>query len=247
MKNDKIKYSLFNIIYAFLLLLLPIIYSSDILDSVLIPRQLFLSFFVLITAVLVWFGVSKQKISIDFGFVKLRIITLALLFVFVVIISFTSSIVLSESIYFLSKILLLFAFFGITTLLFINKKISISFISKLISVFSGIVILIAIFQAFRFNADIMQIKSTMANKNLMSSLLFLCFPFVLFNLFGNSRWQYFSLFIIFSSIMLFWFVQTKTVLIATLLYSIVSIIFVIRYIKSTNKINGYLNLLCFLP
>ncbi len=237
--NTSIKQTVFEKIYFYFFLLLPLIYSDKLVDPVLIPRQIYLSTFVFIIGLIICYQISIKKIVSDFSFIKLPFFISFFLFLLFILLSFSQAIVISESIYTFSKVILEGGFLVLTTFLIIQKQLTINSLIKSIIGFSLIILIIALFQCFRiynledeFFKHVNQIKSTSANKNLVSSILFLVIPFLIYSTRFSKVWKIVSSIILIVTLLLFWLLQTKAVIIALLLFFIVAII-----LFATSKFN----------
>ncbi|MCH8904026.1 MAG: hypothetical protein IIA45_08950 [Bacteroidetes bacterium] len=233
----KSKPNIFSISYLCFFLVLPFIYSKDIIDPVLIPRQVWLTVFVFFLVIIICYQIYKEQLKADFTFLRLSLPLLLILFAVAIIISFAQSNVIAESIYILSKALMCILFFIITTYLIIQNKLALEQIIKSIFAFIIVILLFVIYQFFIFKGSITLIESTIANKNLLSSLLFLTFPFIFYSLVMPKKWKILSTFLVLSILTLFWIIQTKAVIAASLVF--IGILFSAVFLKyqkiNTNK------------
>ncbi|MDD4149268.1 MAG: O-antigen ligase family protein [Bacteroidales bacterium] len=129
-------------------------------------------------------------------------------------------------------------FFLITTYLLIQNKLDIKHITKSIILFSVIVVVITIYQLFAlflsegtFFGNIQVIIATFANKNLLSSILFLTLPFVLNSIVLSKLWQKVSIVLFPLMLILFLIIQTKAVIAALFVFFILFFIFFFKYRK----------------
>jgi O-antigen ligase len=233
--TNKLEKTLFEKFYFLFFLLLPIIYSDSIIDSVLVPRQIFLTIFTFIIGILICYQISINKLKGDFSFLKTPFFIGFSGLIISILISFYQSIVVSESYYFLSKISVEILFLILTTFLIIQGQLSSKSLIQSVVWFTIITLLIAAYQILNlYQTDeyildhINEITSSNGNKNLLASILFLTLPFILYS-FGNGKiWRYVSIIIVLSSVFLFWLLQTKTVIIAFLIFLVLAIGFVIK-------------------
>lgn len=238
-ENKKEQSTIFEKIYFGFFLLLPLIYSETIVDPVLIPRQLFLTIFLFIIGFIIKSQIKDNKLEFDFSFLKLPVFIACFILLLSILISFKQSIVLSESLYVFSKVSVEILFLIITTFLIIQKQLSTKSILKSMLTFLTIVLLIAIYQALKlsiseenFIEKMYDIKSTIAHKNLLSSLLFLLFPFVFIALFKSKPVKIIAIVLGILTFIIIWLIQTRTVFLAFGLYTIVFIFLEIRYHKN---------------
>jgi hypothetical protein len=194
------------------------------------------SFFLLTISSIVSYQIYKKKILADFTFLKLSLPILFICYLVTIVISFNQSIVISESAYILSKTLIGVLFFIVTTYLLIQRKITLEVIIKSIIVFTFIVSLIGIIQFIFSNGDINTINSTIANKNLLSSLLFLTFPFIFNSYLTSKKWKITALIIGIIMLLLLWIVQTKAIIISSFIFF--SILLFTRFVIYRKNISG---------
>lgn len=242
-KNVKPK--TFSILYFCFFILLPLVYSSEIIDPVLIPRQIYLTVFVFLVGTIICYQIYLKKIPADFSFLRLTLPILFLLFIISILISLSQSIVISESIYVLSKIVIEILFFVITTYLLIHNKLDLKFLTKSIIIFSIIAVTISTYQLLTlffskssFFENIQLINSTFVNKNLFTSILFLALPFILNSIVLSKPWKILSIVLFFFILMFLGIIQTKAVLIAFFIFFFMYSIFFLKYkkrIETNNK------------
>ena len=234
------KPNVFDILYFCFFLLLPLIYFDQLVDPVLIPRQIFLTVFVFIIGSIICYQVYMKQLQADFSFMKLYVCLFFLFFVLTIVISFFQSIAISESIYLLSKISIEILFFIISTYLLIQNKLNISSLIKSIIVVSLIIVSIAVFQLLKlsfsennFFENILKINSTFANKNLLASILFLTFPFILNSFVLQKPWKIISAGSALSILILIWLIQTRAVFVAFFVFFLILLFLLVKYRKDT--------------
>ena len=226
--------TIFDKIYFLFFIILPIIYSESIIDPVLIPRQIFLTIFILIIGITISYQVSIKKLKADFTFIKIPFFISSLGFLTFTLLSFSKSIIITESIYLFSKILTLILFLILTTYLIIQKQLSNESLIKSVVWFTIIIVAIAIYQIFNiyqsdeiFFMNVNKITSSNGNKNLLASILFLTLPFVIFSIGIRNIWGYISFILVFIILIIFWILQTKTVIIGFILFFILNIVYLL--------------------
>ncbi len=226
--------TVFEKIYFLFFIILPIIYSESIIDPVLIPRQIFLTLFILIIGITISYQLSINKLKADFSFLKTPFFIGILVFITSILLSFYKSIIISESIYLFSKVLGLILFFILTTYLIIQKQLRNDSLIRSVVGFTIIILAIALYQIinlyefneiFIINAN--QITSSNGNKNLLASILFLTLPFVIYSFRIGRIWKYISILLVLIILIIFWILQTRTVIISFILFFILSIAFLI--------------------
>jgi len=234
-----LKPNIFNNIYFCFFLLLPFIYSDKIIDPVLIPRQLYLTVFILIVGLIICYWIYTKKLIPDFSFLKLSLPLLLVVFILITLISFSQSIAITESIYVLSKLTIELLFFIITTYLIIQNKLSVNSLIKAIVIFGFLSVIIAVYQMFsneNFLDNIESITSSFANKNLLSSVLFLTLPFIVRGIFLSKQWKITSIILLSIILVLFLLVQTKAVIVAFFLSFVIFSVFIIQRNNIKSKI-----------
>lgn len=224
---------LFFILYFILFTTLPLVYSEKIIDPVLLPRQILLSIFLFITLITLTAKVYDKKETFDLAFIKTPIPVVLIMSIVLGLLSTFSSFVISESIYGISKEAIALLFCLITVVLLNQKRISLDQLSICIVSFTSVVVFISYYQLWSNNGNFSFVKSTMANKNLLSSVLFLCIPFLFNVYFLSKKWK---VFIVLLSILLagvFWITQTKGVIVALILLMVTIIL--LRFSIASNK------------
>lgn len=241
MKSIKINTAsnIFNIIYFCFFLLFPLVYISEIVDPVLVPRQIFLTVFTLLICIIICLKISKKKLVADFTQVKLLVPLLFFGLLFICFISFFQSVSVSESVYVFSKFLIEVLFFILTTFLIIHDQLQVNNILKSIIIFSLISVIIALYQVLNiyftekeFFINVFLIKSSFANKNLFASILFMAFPFLLNAFVLPGIWKIISFVLIALSLILVWIMQSKAVIAAFIVFFFVYGVFLLRYRKN---------------
>ena len=240
-KKQKIKLNVFEKMYFCFFSILPFIYIEKTIDPVLIPRQIYLTCFVLVILLILLFTGLKKNTNAYFSFLRLSLPILLFSFLLVNVISFTQTTVLTESIYVVSKYCIEIIFFMLTTYLLIQHKIDKSILIKSILVFCIISVLIALYQVFtldfteNFRKNSYQINSSYGNKNLFSSILFLSIPFIASGIFLSKKWKIASLILTVCIASLLIYIQTRAVLIACFLSVAVYIVLQKKHLFSRNK------------
>ncbi len=201
------------------ILLLPLVFSTTIVDSVLVPRQILLTAFLfLIVVLLIW-----QRKEVLFNF-KTPIIYAVVGFLFFNCISFLQSTIAGESHAVFSKLAVLFSFFLLTTVLLYNKIIRTNQLILATIIFGLLTISFPVFEFFQkilngghLLKDVNIIKGNAANKNLLSSILFLCLPFYFIGLQQGKKIKLLALVGIASTLFVLITIRTRAVLIACII------------------------------
>jgi O-antigen ligase/Tfp pilus assembly protein PilF len=201
-------------ILAFFISVLPLLYTEKTLDPVLTLRFFFLAIVVLILVVCGGLSVLKEKVL-----KHPVIITLIALFVCYSVSTIFSTYIISEGIYHSLKA-------GVMLLLLLSMMPLVSEDKSLLLkagvLFALITGILTIFQYTTALLDgsllseVNKIAGTMANKNLLASVLFLGLPFCLYALFclKSKFWKVLGVLSIVLSLIIFFIVQSKAVIIA---------------------------------
>jgi len=207
-------------IYFAFLLLLPLVFYTGITDVVLLPRQIYLSLFVAFLAVIL----IKDKTLGSFRISKALLICIAI-YLLTILISFAQALVISESHASFSKQLLCFAFLFATLFLLQKKWLRTDDLILAVMAFGTVAIFSGLFQLVTKILDgknlfhaIFETAGAFANKNLLSSILFLCLPFFFSGLHLGKRiriWAIFGIFFVFLIVVV---LRTRAVLIASTVF-----------------------------
>ncbi|MCF6131173.1 O-antigen ligase family protein [Flavobacterium wongokense] len=224
-------------IYFGFLLLLPLVFCTTTVDAVLIPRQILLSVFILIVVTVL----MLRKVELRFNFKSPLLYALAG-FTFLNFISFFYTEIPGETHAAFSKLILLISFFLVTTVLLYNNVIRTSQLVTAIIVFSLITLSLPIFEIIEKTIkgqhllrQIAIIKGSSANKNLLSSILFLSLPFYFMGLQRGTILRFMSLFGILLSLFVLITIRTRVVLIATFIFLILLVCYKIKQRFSIKK------------
>ena len=201
-------------------ILLPFVFSSAILDPFLIPRSLFTICFLLFVLLFLW---SKKRI--DFRYLDNISLKLLASFFICSIITFSQSWLISESLFTLSRQLIIAVFFILTFVLLSENIIRKESLIKSV-IFFGItaltITLLAILNKTingqHLLAQVDTLTGTFANKNLLSSILFLCLPFYFIGFSYQRKIRIIATIAIVLTIFILVVARTRTVLLALLVF-----------------------------
>lgn len=222
---------IFGRLYGFFLLLLPLVFYPGIVDLVLLPRQVYLGIFTLLLTGILW----RNKQNLHLIPLRSAIPVAVFSYVILAVLSFFQSAVVAESHAVLSKQQLLFSFFLITTILLCNGFLKIHALIWAVVGFGFVAMLTACFQLLLkaqsgeplFHA-IHAITGGFTNKNLLSSILFLCLPFF----FMAWRTNGFGKIVVIGGIglllLIISVIRTRSVIIATVLFFMILLYFLLR-------------------
>ena len=209
--------------YFIFLLLLPFVHFSFVIDPVLIPRQLYLSAFILVVVLLLF----AQK-NLQFLPLKNPIYLAIGSYLLLALLSFYDNPFTSESHYVLSQQLVLFSFLIVTIHALYNKLITVNLIVKACIGIGIIAIVGAYYHLIEKTIDgekivrrVGLIKSFFANKNLLASVIFLCFPFFFMGLMLSKKIKIIALIGILSALPMLLLLGTRTVFLALLVFALV--------------------------
>lgn len=231
------KLNRFQLGYIVFFTILPLIYCNSIIDPVLVPRQLFLSSFILVLFIMLI--TSKKLVNDDIKIHNLSglLILSEIIFVLISFVSIAYSDNISEAMYVSSKYGILLTFLVVTYYLvkvhLINESDLVRgvIIVCIISLLIGIVDLVFIFNhEIKFLSSSFLITSAYANKNLFGSLLILCLWAVLI-----SKNKFLKLIIVSLIAIFILFIQSKIVIVVfafiLILYLISNWRFEFKYCK----------------
>jgi len=218
----------FNTVYLLFFIILPIVYSDTIIDPVLLPRQLFLTIFLIVILVKIYY--QKESFFLYGSSLFKRIVFLGILgFAFVTLIAAFFAFSKSEAFYVTTKYFIEIVYFLVTFFLLVNKKITLNTLQKSILLFVSVIVLITFFQMLSLNElgeeliHNTKLTATSANKNLVSSILYLSLPFLITFIWLKSLsklWKYFALFNLVSVLCILYVLQTKTVFISVIVFAV---------------------------
>ncbi len=217
--------------YLIFLLLLPFVHFSTTVDPVLIPRQLYLSVFVVLLA-FAWHSENGNTIYIR---LKNPLYIAIGSYIILAILS-TFGHFTAESYYVLSKQLVVFSFLIVTMHALYNKSITVEhLIIGCIGI--GIIALVGAYyhwiektidgKKMLLKAGL--IKSFFANKNLLASVLFLCFPFFLMGLRQSKKIKTFAIAGMVSALPILILLGTRAVLLAFAVFGLVALCFHLHF------------------
>lgn len=227
MPNKFYKYLLFIFIAC-----IPFIHWSAIVDTTMLSRQIWLSTFCLLTAIMLLIDNVKKITLSPLHYLLIALPILSLL-------SYTYTQNTAETIYTTCKFLLTTCLFFIVTTLLQSNKITLLNISEAVSIFALIACGYQVYELFEKGnlkllegKNLYEINSLFGHKNLFSSIIFLCLPFLIYIIIHTkNKFKYLYILLIISTLVLLVFIQTKAVLIALVLGFGISILLVFNGLK----------------
>ena len=243
-KKRNSRSNVFERLYFTFIVFIPFVYSEKLIDPVLLPRQIYLSSFLIIVLYFIYRKNKTGELIFSKSIFKSNLFKAFLGFFLISFISATYSISVSESLYTTSKYGIIFCLFTITTLLISNNKLRVLILAKAVLVSVFLTFLIVCFQIFillksnqDLNLSVKSITGTFANKNLLSSTLFLSIPFLFISQFYGKFWKFFSIIIFILLIPLILILQSKAVVLALIINLLVFSVLFFLFEKKQFKRN----------
>lgn len=220
----------YDILYSFFIVLVLLFYSPVLIDPVLGPRYFLLSFFCFCLSINFLTIANSSGSKMDWKILKMPVFFLISLWVIWELVSLSQCLVVSEGLVSVSKRIVCIVFLCFTLALIQNKLLSKEILIKSIVVASGIVVLVVLFQLIKLSlsreglwSQLHEVNGLSANKNLLSSFLFLCLPFQILCFRYGKAWNNFAVILGVLGFLICWLVQTRATLIG---YSLFALIYV---------------------
>jgi O-antigen ligase len=197
---------------------IPLVQWSLVLDTTMLPRQLYFSVFVVIG---VFAMLLLKKNTFYFNPIHIGLFALLLLSSFSILYAFNSAEAYYTSCKFSLSLLVFTTLYALLTQEFINIKT----ISRAVLVFLLLACGYQIYEILKkgnlwllAGKNIYEINGLFGHKNLFSSIVFLGFPFLIYIcVYERKFWQLLGILLSITALVLLLFVQTKAVLLAILL------------------------------
>lgn len=223
----------FNLFFWIFIALLPFVQAPALIDFTLIPRQLFLGAFILITAGI---GLYRFKQS---GNVQLGVLELSFLaFLLVQLLAAFFAINQAEAAATFSRYSAYAGYFFLLSYSISNQKVTLEALCKAFLVFSTIAVgftaleLLKALNSGKFWEDIYVIKASFGHKNILSAVLMLGIPFqVLLYRQKEKLWSGLALVMLFVSLLEIFLLRTRGVWLATLFGGLVSLVSYFIWVK----------------
>jgi len=228
------KFNYFSVAYFLFFLLLPIVYSPVIVDPVLVTRHLYLSAFLLIIALRIFYEWRKGSLRSDFSFVRSRTPILLILFCLFNVLSIAQALVTSESIYTCSRVLNTVLFFFVTSYLIIERKLKIEYLVLSVIAFCTVTLLIMGYQIFFSERGFVLVNASMANKNLLASALFLCIPFITMSGLMSKAYRILSISLFVLVTTGLWYLQGRAALLAAAVFLTLTFLLALTFLRKKN-------------
>jgi len=217
------------IVLFFVAGLAPLVFLTDTLDPVMIPRMLLLSLLTLVLTILLYPAIRQKSEAAGKEIFRRRIFTFAIILFALNAASCLKSQLPGESIFELLKGLIPFLFLAPCSLFFCRSPKAIAPLARLISVVALCLSIIGLGQfyglAFLWIPGNIAPYATMANKNLLSSYLFLSLPWSFIAFGGSSRfWRLASILSISTVLLLIALSRTRAVWVAVVLAALLALL-----------------------
>lgn len=188
----------FFVLIGVTVFVIPFLFSSSLIDPVLLPRFLVWSILLFVLTLLISIRSLKKPAGIDVTIVRRTIFLTITGYLLFSALSLINAINITEGVFELMKLFLSVAFLYVATLAISGRKDGIVILVKSVAVSGMLLSIIGICQyycvAFGSIPGNYAIYATMAHKNLFASFLFLVFPFVLYGVLKFSGfWRLVSL------------------------------------------------------
>jgi O-antigen ligase len=208
----------FNLYFWVFIALLPFVQAPALIDFTLVPRQLFLGAFILITSGVIWYKSSVKK-QVQFGFLE----TSLLLFLAFQFAASLFAINQAEAAATLSRYSAYVAYFLLAAYCLRYAKISLSGLCKAFLVMATIAVVFTGLEILRslgdgkFWQDIYAVKGGFGHKNILSAVLMLGIPFLLILYRTKEKiWSPLALVLLLASLLEIFMLRTRGVWLATL-------------------------------
>jgi len=201
-------------------MLMPFAYSGNLVDPVLLPRQILLTLFLIIVILVRYKMFLTAKFSIPEQLAK----SFLLLMLLILFASNLLSAILSPNtiagMYIVSKFSVEIVYFFITVLLLFKEDIVPEDMVRSVVFFAFFISIIALFQIITYidswkdiSAYMHKIKSTSANKNLLGSVLFLTLPYMAYEIMTYKKIaKYIAISIFFCALIILIIIQSRAVI-----------------------------------
>ncbi len=222
--------------YYVFMFMLPLIFYPGITDTVLLPRQLFLSAFTVLLFVFVWKINRIASNSVEIGAAHLSMI---IYFIVAAVISAINALVFSEAIYVLSKLGIVITFSILTVMLLKQDLITTKHLIIAVVIFGCVSVALTLFDLLgksirgqHLMRAVHIISAGFGNKNLLSSILFLCIPFFMLGIQRRRPLRLISGIALILTLVLLVILRTRIALIATLVFfGIVACFYLKNYLR----------------
>lgn len=220
--------------------LAPLVFLTNTLDPVMIPRMLLLSLLTLVFTILLYPAIRQKNEGLGKDVFRRRVFIFAVFLFGLSAVSCLKSHLPGESIFELLKGLIPFLFLAPCTLFFCRSPKAVTPIARLISTVALGIAIIGLAQfyglAFLWIPGNIPPYATMANKNLLSSYLFLSLPWSFIAFGGLSRsWRLLSVLSISTALLLIALSRTRAVWVAVVLAALLALLLLLMMDRHSRR------------
>ncbi len=223
----------FNLFFWIFIALLPFVQAPALIDFTLIPRQLFLGAFVLITGAIGLYR-FKQNNKVQLGLIELSFLA----FLAIQLLASFFAVNQAEAAATISRYCAYAGYFFLLVYSLYHQKLSLDALYKAFLVFSTIAVaftgleLLKALNSGKFWEDIYVIKASFGHKNILSAVLMLGIPFqVLLYRQKEKLWSTLAIIILFVSLLEIFLLRTRGVWISTIFGGLVSLFCYFIWVK----------------
>ncbi|MFZ4798533.1 MAG: O-antigen ligase family protein [Bacteroidia bacterium] len=243
------KNNIFNLLIFIFIAAIPMVQWNAAIDATMLSRQIWFTVFVITCSIALLLAKKNEVVFTPIHWFMLIITALC---GFSVLYAFNYA----EAIYTFNKFLLYTSIFMVLLAMLQNNLIDLKTISKGVLLFVIVACGYQIFELYtKGNLRLLEgkklyeINSLFGHKNLFSSIIFLCFPFLIYLIIKENKWiKIISITISIIALALLVFIQTKAVLLAIIIGGGMSILVLFNSLKINKniKISSIVSLLFML-
>ena len=231
------KNNVFNLLIFIFIAAIPIVHWNAAVDSTMLSRQIWFTVFIIVASSIL---ILTKKIDIMFTPIYWLMLIITALCGFSVLYALNYA----EAIYTFNKFLLYTSIFMVLLALLQNNLIDLKTISKGVLLFVFVACGYQIFELYtKGNLQLLEgkklyeINSLFGHKNLFSSIIFLCFPFLIYLTIKEKKLiKILTIFISIITLVLLVFIQTKAVLLAIIIGGGISVLVLFSSLKINKNI-----------
>ena len=223
----------------FVILVVPFVYSTSVLDPSLYPRLFALNLTITGFTILLFVQSLRKRDLYDTGIFRKNIFRFYLGYIFISAISVFFALNISEAIFEWFKLFTFFITFSLLTIYLNSLKDYSEIITKTIVVFSLIISFYGIYEIYTIasvsglnHQTTYSVRALSSNRNLYSQLLFLTLPFTLYGIyFFRSLWRFLAILSTVLVLLLITVLLTRSVWVALVFSLIIAFIVLLLYRK----------------
>jgi O-antigen ligase len=222
------------------ILIMPFIYLKSTIDPALVPRFLYLAVVMIIFILIFLLNIIKNKTATDYTFLRHKLFIVICAYIIISIIAVTVASNKSEAIFDLLRTMLGLILFLVATITFTKYDNSLRIFSNIVIMSTFILCSIGFCQYFNIAFESIQgggaLTSTMANKNIFTSIICIALPFTFYGLTENNKyWKAFSLLVALFILFLIIVSQTRATWLALIIASFVCTSLYLLWNRSKNQ------------